>query len=753
MVKVNQVEAGEVRWIDRFGLCVMNQLTIPGRLRPDGYALNGSFTSKRSQPRQQSHERALARAIFSLEPVHTGLQFQCWDIQYQVVAVLFGYLGEFEHLMTVYVLLRIVLRIRVVRRKNSSTALDKLFCAQPRTGYLASFLCICADGIHLPSATFPMKAALVSLAILFGLSNSLAQGCQCSVLEEASANEIEATDSLYASLGTSDSKACLAKYYEWLASKNLDAGKLDSVELHFLEAEKRYMQLTCGEAQKVQLYKLWAAYYYRKADFPKSLEYCLKLNSAAEQAGDRYEQSNVNTMIAQLFNQMGQADQGVVYARKAIPLMRQVQDDRKRADLIYKISKRFLWHYQDFAHQPSLDSFELFARQHLQLAKKNQDDLEISKAYSNIQGVAYERKDYKRAILYLDSSNRYTGLSQLNRAVNFYDLADLYWLDGNYPQALQAADSALRLYRNDISYVANTYDLISRIHRSAGNYQAALVAFERAEYLNDSITNLEKSEAFIELEKKYNQEKNEQRIKELSQRQMIYLLLALSAIMIAVVIGVLLRQKNLKQRQTILETEQRLNRARMNPHFFFNALAALQEHASRESDRLLVASSLAQFSRVMRKTLESTYHDMITIEAEMEFLHQYLEIQRMRFTGSFEYSVTASDEIVVEEQSLPSMLLQPFVENSLEHGFAGRKDGELSVHFGLAGNELHVIIEDNGRGFTSEKESRQHVSRATQIIQDRLYLLNLKHRSKARFTIREKPVGVRADIYLPLIYV
>lgn len=589
--------------------------------------------------------------------------------------------------------------------------------------------------------------------ILLGLTHSLAQNCQCPALEGVSVKEVQSMDSIYSGLGISSIKACLAKYHEWLAEKKLDASKLDSVELHFLQADKYYQQLACSEQQKVQLYKLWAAFYYRKADFPKALDYCLKLNSAATQAGDLYEQSNVNTMIAQLFNQMGQADKGIVYARKAIPLMTQVKDDRKRADLVYKISKRFLWYYQDFGFQPSLDSFEIFARQHLQLAKKNQDGLEISKAYSNIQGVAYERKDYKRAILYLDSSNQYTGISQLSRAVNFYDLADLYLLDGNYPQALQAADSALQLYKNDISYVANTYDLISRIHRSAGNYQAALVAFERAEHLNDSITNLEKSEAFIELEKKYNQEKNEQKIKELSQQQLIYVLLAISAIMIAIVIWVLLRQKNLKQRQTILETEQRLNRARMNPHFFFNALASLQEHASGESDGLKVASSLAQFSKVMRKTLESTYHDMITIEAEMDFLNQYLAIQQMRFTESFKYSVTAADSIAIHEQSLPSMLLQPFVENSIEHGFVGLKSGELSIHFELVNNELHVIIEDNGKGFNSTTENKTHISRATQIIKDRLYLLNLKYKSKARFTIHEKPVGVRADVYLPLIYV
>lgn len=600
-----------------------------------------------------------------------------------------------------------------------------------------------------------MKAILILFAIGIGLSNSMAQNCQCASLVEASEKHAQHMDSIYAGLKSSSSNICTAKYFEWLGVKYLNDNNLDSVEVHLVEAEKRYNQQSCNEASKIFLYKKWAELYYRKADFSKSLAYCLKLSKATEQSGDAYEQANVNTMIAQLFNQMGQADKGITYARTAVPLIQKIKVPEQKADVVYKLSKRYLWHYQDFGYQPSLDSFEILANEHLNLSKQLGSKQELAKAYSNMQGAAYERKNFKLAIAYLDSSNLYLDANDwLNKAVNYFDLADLYLQDKNYNAAKVWADSSIAVYQKlgDIAFVADAYVLLSRIHREAGDHEAALLAYEKADHIADSLINVEKSAAFIELEKKYNQEKNEQKIKELSQQQIIYLLLTISAIMIAIVIGVLLRQKNLKQRQTILETEQRLNRARMNPHFFFNALASLQEHASRESDGLKVASSLAQFSKVMRKTLESTYHDMITIEAEMDFLNQYLAIQQMRFMEPFKYTITASDSIIIHEQSLPSMLLQPFVENSIEHGFAGMKSGELSVHFEMENNELHVIIEDNGKGFNST-ENKTHISRATQIIQDRLYLLNLRHQSKARFTIQEKPVGVRADVYLPLIYV
>jgi LytS/YehU family sensor histidine kinase len=341
----------------------------------------------------------------------------------------------------------------------------------------------------------------------------------------------------------------------------------------------------------------------------------------------------------------------------------------------------------------------------------------------------------------------------VNKVVNYYDLADLYLLDKNYRMARQWADSTMAIHKaqNNVAYLADTYDLLSRIHREAGDYQLALTAYERADHLRDSITDVEKSEALNELEKKYNQEKNEQKIRELSQQQLIYLLLAITAVMVAFFIWLLLRQKNLKQRQTILETEQRLNRARMNPHFFFNSLASLQQYATREGDGLKVAGSLAQFSHVMRKTLESTYHEMVSVEAEMDFLLQYLAIQQVRFPDAFTFSIQA-DDIEINEVLVPSMIIQPFVENSIEHGLAGMKGGHISVTFSVQEKELKIRIEDNGKGLKPAVQNKDHTSRATQIIQDRLYLLNLKHKSKARFTFADAEKGVRVEIFLPLVY-
>jgi sensor histidine kinase YesM len=138
-----------------------------------------------------------------------------------------------------------------------------------------------------------------------------------------------------------------------------------------------------------------------------------------------------------------------------------------------------------------------------------------------------------------------------------------------------------------------------------------------------------------------------------------------------IALGFFIRQQSLKSKHKILETEQRLNRARMNPHFFFNALSSLQSFALQENDGKALASNLSKFSHIMRETLESTYKEYVTIEQEKVFLLEYLGLQQIRFPSKFTYEINIDENIEPDEQIIPSMILQPFIENSIEHGFLG----------------------------------------------------------------------------------
>jgi LytS/YehU family sensor histidine kinase len=100
------------------------------------------------------------------------------------------------------------------------------------------------------------------------------------------------------------------------------------------------------------------------------------------------------------------------------------------------------------------------------------------------------------------------------------------------------------------------------------------------------------------------------------------------------------------------------------------------------------------------------------------------------------------------------MILQPFIENSIEHGFKNiSSGGEILIEFKKTENNLVIHISDNGSGIEISNNDNKHISRATQITTDRLFLLNKLKKSNATFTITEnKPRGTKIEIILPLLY-
>ncbi len=178
-----------------------------------------------------------------------------------------------------------------------------------------------------------------------------------------------------------------------------------------------------------------------------------------------------------------------------------------------------------------------------------------------------------------------------------------------------------------------------------------------------------------------------------------------------------LRQRKLQSTQRFLEVALRWRRAQLNPHFFFNALMAVQSLVvQKEGQRS--AKALNRFVRLMRHVLESSNQERITLEEEVRFLEDYLKLQQLRFQFSYQINLPEGEDPGFIE--LPAMLLQPFVENAVEHGLArpNRAEKRLALDFTLPNEHtLFVSIRDNGAG--SPSKDSQHVSRATEITQDR----------------------------------
>jgi tetratricopeptide (TPR) repeat protein/anti-sigma regulatory factor (Ser/Thr protein kinase) len=599
------------------------------------------------------------------------------------------------------------------------------------------------------------------LFIFFLVSIPVSGQKKCECIEYTKMLDDEGAIALNQSaLSKSSNIYCQAKAAEWQANTLFSQQKFDSSEFFLKKAEKLFNESSCGDSSLLETYKLWAQIYYSKADFAKSQVYTFKLLKAAEASGNFYEIANCHTMIAQIFNQTEQADKGIAYTRIAVSLLKKINNPEKKLDILFKISKRYLWHYQDTKTASSLDSSELFSKEQLKLAGTTRNEESTAKAFSHQQGIAWEKGDLPTALSLLDSSFKYTPRNQYdNLGTNYYDKADILIELKQYAKAKEMADSSLsyRKRNGNPTYIAELYELIyARIGEATGNYKMAYEYKEQSRAITDSINKADQATEIAELEKKYSQEKNENTIKSLAQQKRIYILLAIAGLLALIGLTFFIRQQSLKNKQRILETEQRLNRARMNPHFFFNALSSLQSYALDGNDGKSIASNLSKFSHIMRETLESTYKEYVTIEQESDFLREYLELQKIRFPQKFSYTINIASAIEPDDTLLPAMILQPFAENSIEHGFTGiNYPGELTITFDKKEKDLHISIVDNGKGLVNTaKETSEHISRASQIIKDRIYLLNVKLKTKAAFTIdnNKNEKGVTVLIRLPLLY-
>ena len=185
--------------------------------------------------------------------------------------------------------------------------------------------------------------------------------------------------------------------------------------------------------------------------------------------------------------------------------------------------------------------------------------------------------------------------------------------------------------------------------------------------------------------------------------------------------ALLLMEKNLHTK--IAELELSALKAQMNPHFIFNALGAIQYYIQvNEIDK--ADDYLTKFALLMRKYLDGSKEKFITIREEVELLKIYLILERMRFEDKFTFTIHVDPELHAGETHMPTMLVQPFVENAINHGLTYRDDGQgqLDISFNNVASDIIVTITDNGIGRAlAKKHTRaKHKSRGMHMIHEKI---------------------------------
>jgi len=189
-------------------------------------------------------------------------------------------------------------------------------------------------------------------------------------------------------------------------------------------------------------------------------------------------------------------------------------------------------------------------------------------------------------------------------------------------------------------------------------------------------------------------------------------------------------QEKAQKEKRVAGLELQALRSQMNPHFVHNSLNAIQYFIQRKEVELS-ENYLSKFSQLIRLFFEYSRRQTITIKEELELLTNYLDIEKLRFEQKLNYNITVCEKIDVEEQRIPSMLLQPIVENAVNHGlFHKKENGTVEVLFKqLKEDSFKVTIKDDGIGINKAKSifkasSKNYQSNSSNVLRERLDLLN-----------------------------
>jgi len=284
---------------------------------------------------------------------------------------------------------------------------------------------------------------------------------------------------------------------------------------------------------------------------------------------------------------------------------------------------------------------------------------------------------------------------------------------GNCAQATPAAEKAWESARviNDLVLLSMTADRLVELFRHCRNYERALHYQTQAIIFHDSLAQKEKRDEVnrILLEKEQQEtallaqrnELQQQNIVELRRRNLLAVLFS-AALLIIGILAVWLLNARARRRQ--VELKGQLYLIRLRPHFLYNMLATLQHIALTEAPERSV-ETIGRLGQMFRSFFNVSAQEFISLGREREVLEEYIAVQRLRFTFPFEFRFSVEPGLPEEKTEIPPMLLQPFVENALEHAnLEAAPQPCICVHIQRAGNKrLRVEISDNGQGAAPEK--------------------------------------------------
>ena len=425
--------------------------------------------------------------------------------------------------------------------------------------------------------------------------------------------------------------------------------------------------------------------YYFQKNYQKALEYHKRKLPIVISREDNWEESKTYNSIAEVYNATGKHQTALVFFNKALQM-------------------------NSYMNYP----------------------VGLAKSYYNLAQTYYLMNKLDSAITYVNMC-----LEKAKKTDVKAELANYYILRGKIHHALGDEDSAKKdiltgynLGKNlNLPFsLSDATDMLNKIYASRGAYDKAYHYLKEYKSLQDSIN----KEANIkkltrrEIQYEFNQKEKQletEKARELAtyekevRKQRIYLFLVVGiAVLIVIITVFFIKHRNTKAKYQTIALEQKLLRTQMDPHFIFNSLCAIEEYIM-ESKPREAAHFLSKFAGLMRSIFENSKNEFVSLEDEVKTLKDYLEIQKLRFDTDFNYSIVINPPIDAETYSIPPMLVQPFVENSVQHGLLPKEEkGEIEVVYALNNGMISIDVKDNGIGYKQSLNIKKHPQKKRRFI-------------------------------------
>ncbi|MCQ9638808.1 histidine kinase [Chryseobacterium sp. WG14] len=519
--------------------------------------------------------------------------------------------------------------------------------------------------------------------------------------------------------------------------------------------------------------------FFNDGNFPKSEEYYTKAKKIYEKVNDKPNIEKVTRRLAQSQEKQNKISPAISNYSMAAQVGYSEKSRAVNSNDVTRLSS------------PTPEQKTEAIQSNINLIRKEKEQTGLAEGYSQLADVNIQRNEVSKAEDNLNAAYKISKKEAPQQALEINQkLANLYVENKNFDKAIAAKKKVMKedfvkddsqekvnqiqeladiyIKKNDteeaVALLKNAYGIaldkghtleaqksvkkLDSLYNIAGNTDASVSLYR--DFLGKLPDLVSKDRSLVDnkiledTEQRISQLEKERELKdELIRKKNVfnYGLIGALILLTGLIIFIFrtLKKVQTKNKKIALQSLRR----EMNPHFIFNSLNSVN-HFIATNNELEANQYLTKFSKLMRGVMENSTEDFIPFQQELDLLQNYLALEKTRFADKFDYEVDIDDNLNVQSQLVPGMLVQPFLENAIWHGLRYRTEkGFLKLNFEKVEQYVKVTIEDNGIGIEeSKKQKTEHQKtregRGMKNTLERIQLLNDLYKKNITCSVKDK---------------